>query len=115
MSVTIYHNPNCGTSRNTLQAIRDAGHEPTIVEYVKTPLDAAGIRALLARLGMRPRDVLRRRGTPYDDLGLGDPKWTDDQLVDFMAANPILIERPIVVTGKGARLCRPSETVQEIL
>ena len=115
MTITIYHNPNCGTSRNALQAIRDAGHEPHIVEYVKTPLDAGGIRALLARLGARPRDVLRRRGTPYDDLGLDDPKWTDDQLVDFMAAHPILIERPIVVTDKGARLCRPSETVQEIL
>lgn len=115
MSITIYHNPNCGTSRNTLQAIRDAGHEPTVVEYLKEPLDAGGIRALLARLGARPRDILRRRGTPYDELGLDDPKWTDDQLVDFMTAHPILIERPIVVTDKGARLCRPSETVQELL
>ena len=115
MSITIYHNPNCGTSRNTLQAIRDAGHEPTIVEYLKTPLDAAGIRALLARLGARPRDILRRKGTPYEELGLDDPKWTDEQLVDFMAAHPILIERPIVVTEKGARLCRPMEKVREIL
>ena len=115
MNITIYHNPNCGTSRNTLQTIRDAGHAPAIVEYLKTPLDADGIRALLARLGARPRDILRRRGTPYDELGLGDLKWSDDQLVDFMAAHPILIERPIVVTGKGARLCRPSETVQELL
>jgi arsenate reductase (glutaredoxin) len=115
MTITIYHNPNCGTSRNVLQAIRDAGHEPTVVEYLKTPLDAAGIRALLAKLGKRPRDLLRRKGTPYDALGLDDPKWTDDQLVDFMAAHPILIERPIVVAPKGARLCRPSETVQEVL
>jgi arsenate reductase len=115
MSVTIYHNPNCGTSRNTLQAIRDAGHAPTVVEYLKTPLDAAGIRALLDTLGARPRDILRRRGTPYDELGLDDPKWTDEQLVDFMAAHPILIERPIVVTSKGARLCRPMEKVHEIL
>jgi arsenate reductase (glutaredoxin) len=115
MSITIYHNPNCGTSRNALQAIRDAGHEPTVVEYLKEPLDVDGIRALLTRLGARPRDILRRRGTPYDELGLDDPKWTDDQLVDCMAAHPILIERPIVVTDKGARLCRPSETVQELL
>jgi len=115
MSITIYHNPNCGTSRNTLQAIRDAGHEPTVVEYLKTPLDAADIRGLLDRLGARPRDVLRRKGTPYEELGLDDPNWTDEQLIDFMAAHPILIERPIVVTDKGARLCRPMEKVQEIL
>ena len=115
MSITIYHNPNCGTSRNTLQAIRDAGHEPTVVDYLKTPLDAAGIRALLDKLGARPRDILRRKGTPYEELGLDDPKWTDEELVDFMAAHPILIERPIVVTEKGARLCRPMEKVQEIL
>lgn len=115
MSITIYHNPNCGTSRNTLQAIRDAGHEPTVVEYLKTPLDAAGIRALLDRLGASPRDILRRKGTPYEELGLDDPKWTDEQLIDFMAAHPILIERPIVVTEKGARLCRPMEKVREII
>lgn len=115
MSVTIYHNPNCGTSRNTLQAIRDAGHEPTVIEYLKTPLDVAGIRSLLAKLRVGPRDVLRQRGTPYDELGLGNPKWSDDELVDFMAAHPILIERPIVVTPKGARLCRPMEKVREIL
>ncbi len=115
MSITIYHNPNCGTSRNTLQAIRDAGHEPTVVEYLKTPLDAAGIRTLLAKLGLGARDVLRRKGTPYEELGLDDPKWTDDQLIAFMAAHPILIERPIVVTDKGARLCRPMEKVHDIL
>ncbi len=115
MTITIYHNPSCGTSRNTLQAIRDAGHEPTIVEYLKTPLDAAGIRALLGKLGAGPRDILRRKGTPYEELGLDDPSWTDEQLIDFMAANPILIERPIVVADRGARLCRPMEKVQEIL
>jgi arsenate reductase len=115
MSITIYHNPNCGTSRNTLQAIRDAGHDPMVVEYLKTPLDAASLRALLAKLELGPRDILRRKGTPYEELGLDDPKWSDDQLIDFMEAHPILIERPIVVTDKGARLCRPSEKVQEIL
>lgn len=115
MTVTIYHNPNCGTSRNTLQAIRDAGHEPVVVEYLKTPLDTGAIRALLTKLGMTPRDVLRRKGTPYEELGLDDPKWSDEQLIGFMASHPILIERPIVVTEKGARLCRPSEKVREIL
>ncbi|MFC3711823.1 arsenate reductase (glutaredoxin) [Sphingoaurantiacus capsulatus] len=115
MTTTIYHNPSCGTSRNTLQALREAGHDPQVVEYLKTPLDAAGIKALLAKLAARPRDFLRKRGTPYDDLGLDDPKWTDDQLIDFMAAHPILIERPIVVTSKGARLCRPLEKVNEII
>ncbi len=115
MSTTIYHNPACGTSRNTLQALRDAGHAPTVVEYLKTPLDAAGIKALLKQLDASARDVLRRRGTPYDDLGLDDPKWSEDELIGFMAAHPILIERPIVVTPKGARLCRPMEKVQEII
>lgn len=115
MSTTIYHNPACGTSRKTLQALRDAGQEPTVVEYLKTPLDAAGIATLLKTLGATARDVLRRRGTPYDDLGLDDPKWSEDELIGFMAAHPILIERPIVVTPKGARLCRPMEKLQEIL
>jgi arsenate reductase len=115
MSTTIYHNPACGTSRNTLQALRDAGHAPTVVEYLKTPLDAAGIEALLKKLGVTARDILRRRGTPYDDLGLDDPTWSEQDLIGFMAAHPILIERPIVVTPKGARLCRPMEKVQEIL
>lgn len=115
MTITIYHNPSCGTSRNTLQAIRDAGHEPTIVEYLKTPLDAAGIRALVGKLGVGPRDILRRKGTPYEELGLDDPSWTDEQLIDFMVSHPILIERPIVVADRGARLCRPMEKVQEIL
>ena len=115
MTTIIYHNPNCGTSRNTLQALRDAGRDPQVVEYLKTPLDADAIRALLAKMGVRPRDVLRRKGTPYDDLGLDDPKWTDDQLIAFMAEHPILIERPIVVTEKGAKLCRPMETVRDLL
>ncbi len=115
MSVTIYHNPACGTSRNTLAAIRAAGIEPAIVEYLKTPLGAPAIRQLLDKLDLKPRDILRRRGTPYDDLGLDDPKWSDADLIGFMAAHPILIERPIVVTPKGARLCRPAERVHEIL
>ena len=115
MTTTIYHNPNCSTSRNALQALREAGHDPKVVEYLKTPLDAAGIKALLAKLDARPRDILRKRGTPYEDLGLDDAKWSDDQLVDFMAAHPILIERPIVVTSKGARLCRPLEKLNEII
>lgn len=95
--------------------MRDAGHEPTVVEYLKTPLDADGIKALLKKLGATARDVLRRRGTPYDDLALDDPKWSEDELIGFMAAHPILVERPIVVTPKGARLCRPMEKVQEII
>ena len=115
MSTTIYHNPACGTSRNTLAALREAGIEPTVVEYLKTPLDAAAIRQLLDKLGLKPRDILRRRGTHYDELGLDDPKWRDADLIGFMAAHPILIERPIVVTPKGARLCRPTERVHEIL
>jgi arsenate reductase (glutaredoxin) len=115
MSVTIYHNPACGTSRNTLAAIRTAGHEPVVVEYLKAGLDAAAITGLLAQLGVGPRDILRRMGTPYDDLRLDDPAWTDPQLVDFMVRHPVLIQRPIVVTTKGARLCRPVERVYDIL
>jgi arsenate reductase (glutaredoxin) len=115
MTTIIYHNPNCGTSRNVLQTLRDAGREPQVVEYLKTPLDADAIAALLVRMGVGPRDVLRRKGTPYDDLGLDDPSLTDAQLVAFMAEHPILIERPIVATEKGAKLCRPSDKVQELL
>ena len=115
MTVTIYHNPACGTSRNTLGLIRDAGIEPEVVEYLKTPPSRETLVELLRRMGVGPRAVLRRRGTPYDDLGLDDPKWTDDQLIDFMVAHPILIERPIVSTPKGVRLCRPAETVNEVL
>lgn len=115
MTVTIYHNPACGTSRNTLAMIRASGEEPTVIEYLKTPPDRATLERLLSALGLAPRDLLRRKGTPYDALGLDDPKWTDDALIDLMIANPILIERPIVVTPRGVRLCRPSETVLEIL
>lgn len=115
MSVTIYHNPACGTSRNTLAMIRNAGIEPTVVEYLKTPPDRATLTALIARMGVPVRAVLREKGTPYGELGLDDPKWTDGQLIDLMLAHPILINRPIVVSALGARLCRPSELVLDLL
>ncbi len=115
MTVTIYHNPACGTSRNTLATIREKAGEPEIVEYLKTPPSGHKLKELLAAMKMRPRELLRQRGTPYAELSLGDTKWTDDELIDFMVAHPILIERPIVVTDKGARLCRPMEKVLEIL
>lgn len=115
MSVTIYHNPACGTSRNTLALIRNAGIEPKVIEYLKTPPDRATLTGLIARMGVPVRDVIREKGTPYTELGLDDPKWTDAQLIDFMLQHPILINRPIVVTGLGARLCRPSEAVLDIL
>ncbi len=114
-SVTIYHNPGCGTSRNTLAMIRNSGVEPTVVEYLKTPPGRAQLVALIAAMGVPVRSVLRRKGTPYDELKLGDPHWTDDQLIDFMVAHPILMNRPIVVTPLGTRLCRPSEIVLDIL
>jgi arsenate reductase (glutaredoxin) len=113
--VTIYHNPACGTSRNVLALIRNTGEEPTVIEYLKTPPDRATLKQLIAAMGTPVRDVLRQKGTPYDELGLGDPKWTDDQLIDFMLQHPILINRPIVVTPLGTRLCRPSEAVLDIL
>jgi arsenate reductase len=113
--VTIYHNPNCGTSRNVLGLIRNAGIEPTIIEYLKAPPDRQTLLGLLKRMEIRVRELLRRKGSPYDELGLDDPKWTDDQLIDTMLANPILINRPIVVTPLGVKLCRPSEIVLEIL
>ena len=113
--VTIYHNPACGTSRNTLELIRKAGIEPTVIEYLKTPPDRAQLFDLLERMGMRPRELLREKGTPYAELGLGADHWTDEQLIDHMLAHPILINRPIVVTPRGVKLCRPSETVLEIL
>lgn len=115
MSVTIYHNPACGTSRNVLQMIRDSGAEPKVIEYLKTPPDRAGLIALLKKMGVKPRDILRRRGTPYDELDLGNPALGDDKIVDAILANPTLIERPIVVTPKGAKICRPAETVRELL
>ena len=113
--VTIYHNPNCGTSRNVLDLIRNAGIEPTIIEYLKAPPDRQTLLGLIKRMGIRVRELLRRKGSPYDELGLDDPKFTDDQLIDAMLANPSLINRPIVVTPIGVRLCRPSEIVLEIL
>lgn len=113
--ITIYHNPNCGTSRNTLALIRNSGVEPTVVEYLKTPPDRDELKSLLSRMGVTVRDVLRQKGTPYDELDLGNPKWTDEQLLDFIALHPILLNRPIVVTSIGVRLCRPSETVLDIL
>jgi len=113
--VTIYHNPWCGTSRNTLALIRNAGVEPTVIEYLKTPPDRATLIDLLRRMGMRSRQLLREKGTPYGELGLAANHWTDDQLIDQMLVHPILINRPIVVTPWGVRLCRPSEVVLDIL
>jgi len=112
---TIYHNPACGTSRNTLAILRHAGIEPRIVEYLKTPPSKQALRALVADMGISVRNLLRQKGTPYAELGLEDPKWTDDQLLDFMVAHPILMNRPIVATPLGTRLCRPSEAVLELL
>ncbi|MBN9408434.1 MAG: arsenate reductase (glutaredoxin) [Burkholderiales bacterium] len=114
-TITIFHNPACGTSRNTLAMIRNSGEEPHVVEYLKTPPDRETLQRLIADTGMATRDLMRRKGTPYDELGLDDPKWTDEQLVDFMLQHPILINRPIVVTPLGTRLCRPSEVVLTIL
>lgn len=113
--VTIYHNPGCGTSRNTLALIRNAGVEPTIVEYLKTPPDRTTLESLIARMGITPRELLREKGTPFAELGLGDAHWTDAQLIDQMLKFPILINRPIVVTPWGVELCRPSEKVLDIL
>jgi arsenate reductase len=113
--VTIYHNPNCGTSRNTLALIRDAGIEPKVIEYLKTPPDRATLESLLDRMQMKPRALLREKGTPYAELGLADENLTDAQLLDAMLAHPILINRPIVVTPQGAKLCRPAELVLDIL
>jgi arsenate reductase (glutaredoxin) len=115
MSVTIYHNPACGTSRNTLAMIRQSGEEPEIIEYLKTPPSRARLIELIKAMGIPVRALLREKETPYAELGLADPKWSDDQLIDFMLAHPILINRPIVVTPKGVRLCRPSETVLDLL
>jgi arsenate reductase (glutaredoxin) len=115
MTVTIYHNPDCGTSRNVLGLIRNSGEEPAIIEYLKTPPSRDQLKDLIARMGVPVRDVLRQKGTPYDELGLGNPDLGDDQLLDAMMAHPILINRPIVVTPLGVKLCRPSETVLDIL
>ena len=115
MTVTIYHNPACGTSRNVLALIRNSGEEPRVVEYLKTPPDRAELVELIRRMGIPVRGLLRRKDTPYDALGLDAPTFTDDQLIDLMLAQPILINRPIVVTPLGVRLCRPSEAVLDIL
>lgn len=115
MTVTIFHNPKCGTSRNTLAMIRASGEEPVIVEYVQNPPTRDRLLGLLAAMKLTPRELLREKGTPYGELGLSDPKWTDDELIDFMMAHPILINRPIVETPRGTRLCRPSELVLPLL
>lgn len=113
--ITIYHNPACGTSRNVLALILNSGEEPTVIEYLKTPPDRATLVGFIKAMGIPVRDVLRQKGTPYDELGLGDAKWTDEQLIDLMLLHPILINRPIVITVLGTRLCRPSEAVLDIL
>ena len=113
--IIIYHNPACGTSRNTLALIRNSGQEPTIIKYLKTPPERDTLIQLIRDCGLSVREILRQKGTPYEELHLGDPTWTDEQLIDFMLEHPILINRPIVVTPRGTRLCRPSEQVLEIL
>lgn len=115
MTITIYHNPKCGTSRNTLEMIRQSGEEPDVIEYLVNPPRRERLVELLAAMNISPRDLLRQKGTPYDDLELDDDKWSDDDLIDFMVKHPILINRPIVVSAKGAKLCRPSEVVFELL
>ena len=115
MDVTIYHNPDCGTSRNTLAMIRNAGIEPTVIEYLKTPPARDTLKTMIADAGLSVREAIREKGTPYDDLGLVDPALSDDQLLDAMLAHPILINRPFVVTPLGTRLARPSEVVLDIL
>ncbi len=114
-NVTIYHNPNCGTSRNTLAMIRNAGIEPVIIEYLKTPPTRETIKSMVAKAGLTVREALREKGTPYQELGLSNPALTEEQLLDAIEAHPILMNRPFVVTSMGVRLCRPSEVVLEIL
>jgi arsenate reductase len=115
MSITIYHNPACGTSRNVLEIIHSFGVDPTIIEYLKTPPSRSELEMLIQKMGISVRDVLRRKGAPYEELGLYDPKWEDGKLLDLMVNEPILINRPIVVTPLGVKLCRPAETVRDIL
>jgi arsenate reductase len=115
VSVTIYHNPACGTSRNTLAMIRQSGEQPQVIEYLKNPPDRARLIELIRAMGISVRALLREKGTPYAELGLADPKWSDDELIDFMLAHPILINRPIVVRANGTRLCRQSERVLDLL
>ena len=113
--ITIYHNPDCGTSRNVLALIRNSGETPHVIEYLKTPPDRATLERLIAAMGITPRALLRKKGTPYDALGLDRLDWTDAQLIDCMLREPLLINRPIVVSPLGTRLCRPSETVLDLL
>jgi arsenate reductase (glutaredoxin) len=115
MTVTIYHNPACSTSRKVLGLLKDAGVTPNVVEYLKTPPSRTRLKQLLRDMGMKPRDILRKSGTPYEELGLGDPALTDDQILDAIETHPILMQRPILVTDKGVRLCRPIEKMHEIL
>jgi arsenate reductase len=115
MTVRIYHNPACGTSRNVLAMIRNSGVEPEVIEYLKNPPDRTTLQALIRAMGIPARELLREKGTPFAELGLGDPEWTEDQLIDFMLQHPILINRPIVVSPRGTRLCRPSEAVLDLL
>jgi arsenate reductase len=115
MTITIYHNPACGTSRNVLATIRNSGEEPRVIEYLKTPPSRPELAELIARMGITPRQLLRRKGTPYDALGLDDPKLTDDRLIDLMIEQPMLINRPIVISPLGVKLCRPAETVLDLL
>jgi arsenate reductase len=114
-AITIFHNPACGTSRNVLALIRNSGVEPEVIEYLKQPPGKERLRALVAAMGTGVRSLLRQKGTPYDELKLGDAQWSDEQLLDFMVEHPILMNRPVVVTPLGTRLCRPSETVLDIL
>ena len=114
-TITIYHNPACGTSRNTLALIRNSGAEPEVIEYLKTPPTKGKLQDLLKALGLSARELLREKGTPYAELDLGDAKWSEDELLDFMVQHPILMNRPVVVTPIGAKLCRPSEAVLDIL
>ena len=113
--VTIFHNPECGTSRNTLELLRHAGIEPTVIEYLQTPPSRDKLKELVRAMGISPRELLREKGTPYTALNLGDPKWTDEELLDFMQQHPVLMNRPVVQTPLGTKLCRPSEEVLEIL
>lgn len=115
MNITIYHNPGCGTSRNTLALIRNTGVEPQVIEYLKTPPSREELKSMIAKAGLTVRDAMREKGTPYAELGLNNPALSDDELLDAMLAHPILINRPFVVTPNGVRLCRPSEVVLDIL
>ena len=115
MTITIYHNPDCGTSRNTLAMVRNSGVEPTVIEYLKSPPTKVRLQELLAAMGIGPRALLREKGTPYAELDLANEKWTDDDMLDFMLAHPILMNRPVVETPLGTRLCRPSELVLDLL